>query len=99
MSWQWNRTCTGDRPIFWIGVFQYCKMARATLSLSKEPWRSVFLFTILFAVFTASSAQPLDWGYAMEDCLRLTDHVLRSACQLAYLHRQDMHDPQYGRDP
>ena len=34
----------------------------ATLSLFKEPWRPVFPFTILFAIFTMSSA----WGYATE---------------------------------
>ena len=54
-------------------------MARATLSLSKEPWGSVFPFTILFVVFTASSTQPLDLGYAMEDSLCLTHYVLRNS--------------------
>ena len=60
-----------------IGVFRYCKMAQKTLS--KEPRRPVFPFTVPFAVFTASSAQPLDWGYATEDCLRLTHHVLMNS--------------------
>ena len=54
-------------------------MAQTTLSLSKEPWGPVFPFTILFAVFTVSSAQPLDWGYATEDSLCLTHYVLRSS--------------------
>ena len=78
-SQQWSKSCAGNRPIPWIGVFQYCRMARATLSLSKETWGPVFLFTILFTVFTASYAQPLDWGYATEDNLCLTDHVWRSS--------------------
>ena len=47
-----------------LGPFQYCRMARATLLLTKEPWGPVFPFTILFAVFNVSSAQPLDCQYA-----------------------------------
>ena len=31
------RVQVGDRLIPWIGVFRYCRMTRATLSLSKEP--------------------------------------------------------------
>ena len=71
-SWRWSRSCAGDRPILWIGVFQHCKMVWATLSLSKESWGPVFLFTM-------SSARPLDWGYVMEDSLCLTHHVLRNS--------------------
>ena len=80
-SWsrRWSRSYTGDRPILWIGVFWHCKIARATLSLSKEPWGPVFPFTILFAVFTASSAWTLDWRYATKDSLCLTHHILRNS--------------------
>ena len=46
-SRRWSSSCAGDRPIPWIGVFLYCKMARAALSLSREPWVSVFPLTIL----------------------------------------------------
>ena len=78
-SRRWSSSCAGDRPIPWIGVFLYCKMARAALSLSREPWVSVLPLTILFAVFTASSARPLDWGYATEDRLCFTPHVWRNS--------------------
>ena len=61
-----------------VGVFLFCRMARAALSLSREPWASVFPLTILFAVFTASSARPLDWGYVTEDRLCFTPHVWRN---------------------
>ena len=73
----WSRSCTSDRPIPWIGVFRYCRMAWATL-LFKEPWGPVFPFTILFTVFTVNSARPLDWGNATEDSLCLTHHVWRN---------------------
>ena len=36
----------------------------------------VLPFIICFSVFTASSVRPLDWGYATEDCLNFTHHVL-----------------------
>ena len=48
-SQRWSRSCAGDRPIPWIGVFRCCRMAQATLSLSKEPfqrsehWSKVFV--------------------------------------------------------
>ena len=57
-------------------------LVQATLSLSKKLWGPVFPFTILVAVFTASSAWPLDWGYATEDNLCLTHHVLRNSSNL-----------------
>ena len=72
---EWNHG-VGVAP---IGVFWYFKMAWATLSLSKEPWGPAFPFTILFVVFTTSSARPLYWGYAMEDSQCLTLHVLRNS--------------------
>ena len=74
-----SRSCTKDQPIPWIGVFWLCKMARATLSLSKELWGPVFPFTILFAVFTASFPWPLVWGYATEDSLCLTRYIIRNS--------------------
>ena len=77
-SQQWSKSCTSDRPVSWIGVFRYGRMARETLSLSKEPWGLVFPFTILFAVLTVSSARQLDWGYATEDSLCLTHYVWRN---------------------
>ena len=74
-----SRSCASDRPIPWIRVFQYCRMAQATLLLSKEPWGAVFPFTILFVAFTVSSARPLDWGYVTEDSLCLAHHVWRNS--------------------
>ena len=80
-SWsrRWNRSCAGDRPVPWIGVFRYCKMAWATLSLSKKPEVPVLPFIILFAVFTAISAWQMDWGYATEGSLCLTYQVQRNS--------------------
>ena len=78
-NWQWSTSCAGDRPALWIGMFRYCKMAQATLSLSKEPWGDVFPFTILFAVFTTSTAWPLDWGYMKVNSLCLIYHILRNS--------------------
>ena len=42
-------------------------IAAAALSLSREPSDDMLSIMILFAVFTASSALPLDWGYSADD--------------------------------
>ena len=68
-----------DRPILWIGVFWHCRMAWATLSLLKEPWRSAFPFTIHFGVFTKSSAWLLDLRHVIEDSLCFIYHIWRNS--------------------
>ena len=75
-NWWSSWSCVGDWPLPWIGMLQYCRMALATLSLSNEPWGSVLPLTILLVVFTSSSTLPLDWGYATEDSVGFTHHVL-----------------------
>ena len=77
-SWWWSRSCASDRLIPWIGAFWYRRIAQVTLSFSKEPWGSVFQFTILFVIFTMSSVQPLDWEYATEDSLCFIHDVWRN---------------------
>ena len=61
-SRRWSNNWAGDKPMFWMGVFRYCRTALAALSLSKDPWGPVFPIIILLAVLTASSARPFDWG-------------------------------------
>ena len=79
----WNhRVCGEVRAAPMIGQYLGLGcfgMAWTTLSLSKEPWGPVFPFTILFVIFTVSSARPLNRGYATEDSLCLTHHVWRNS--------------------
>ena len=44
------------------GVLQYCMIALAMLSLFIEPSVNVFSHMIHFAVLTAASAHPFDYG-------------------------------------
>ena len=77
---EWNHGVSGGVGVALV-IGQYFELGCfgiATLLLSKELWVPVFPFTILFAVFTTSSARPLDWGYMTEDSLCLTHHILRN---------------------
>jgi len=76
-----QKLCWTFNPKLWIGVLRYCNNARPALSEFKEPC-VVFSKMILFAVFTASSARPLDWGYSAEDNLWWIPHVFRNFLNL-----------------
>ena len=45
----------------------------------KDPLRSIFERNSLFAVLTATSARPLDWGWYADDTLDLIPHFLRNS--------------------
>ena len=57
----------GLRPTSGMGVLRYCRIARAALSLSNEPFREVLSWMILFADVTPTSALPFDWGYSADE--------------------------------
>ena len=61
-SRRWSNSWAGDKPIFWIGVFRYCRTALATLLLSKDPWAPMLPIIMIVTILTASSARPFDWG-------------------------------------
>ena len=51
------------------GVFLYIMIARAALSLFREPSAEVLFMMMRLALLTPNSARPFDWGYSAEEFL------------------------------
>ena len=62
-----NRICAGERLQSGSGVLRSCNMARKKRSWSRLPVGPVLDCRRHLAVFTATSAQPFDWGKLTED--------------------------------
>ena len=60
------------------GVFRYIMIARAALSLFREPSAEVLFMMMRLALLTPNSARPFDWGYSAEEFLWLTPHCARN---------------------
>ena len=84
---EWNHGVDGGVGVvrligqyFGLGYFDTARWPRKHCHCPRNPvGRPVFPFTILFAVFTVSSARLLDWGYVTEDSLCLTHCVSRNS--------------------
>ena len=57
-----KRSCAGDFSPSWRGVLGYCNNASTTRSVARVPLPPKFSRRMRFAVLTASSARPFDWG-------------------------------------
>ena len=60
------------------GVLRYCKIAIATLSLSKDPSELVLSYIIRLEALTPSSALPLDCANSTEETRCLMTHTFKN---------------------
>ena len=72
-----NIICAGDRLQSKSGVLRSCSMAHRKRSWSRLPVGSAFNFRWRLAIFTATSALPLNCGKATEDRQCCTSHKRR----------------------
>ena len=69
--------CAGDMLQSGLGVLRSCGIARRNLSLLRLPVGPVLDYSRRFAVLTATSALPFDWGKWAEDRRCLMPQWLR----------------------